>query len=92
MSAKPNGGRRAVAAGRDQSRLPENGITTRGWWLDARTEFPDDDVDVLCVSASRDEFWVGYRSAGEWLIADSSGEIDMTNHTSHWMHLPEAPQ
>lgn len=68
------------------------GLRPVNLWHDAQVDFPDDDTDVLCCSASRDEFWVGCRSAGAWLKEDSSSELDMTLYTSHWTHLPEGPQ
>lgn len=77
---------------RGQNAANGRGIQTRGWWIDARQEKPDDDLDVLCCNATNEMMWVGYHSAGDWIKPDSAGDIVMTHLVSHWMDLPETPQ
>lgn len=61
-------------------------------WIPVSRDVPDDDIEVLCCCAPRELLWVGYRSGGDWLKTDSSGDIVMTSYVSHWMELPEVPE
>lgn len=56
-------------------------------WIEAKTELPDDDLQVL-VALDDGEVWTGFRDAGQWRYV--SADLIEAGVT-HWAEFPAPP-
>jgi len=58
------------------------------FWVDARSELPDDDMTVL-LALDDGEVWTGFMDDGVWRYV-SADAIEAT--VTHWADFPAPPQ
>lgn len=64
-------------------------MTTKVKWIDAASELPDSDIEVLIVVADQShkgEVWIGHHDGERWRAA-SGGMVGV----SHWADMPDPP-